>query len=51
MTDGVHAENTVGNGNPQADFLGEQQLSGTTKLMSTDEIGNERIIGLQLAGH
>ena len=51
MTDGVHAENTEGNGGPQADFFGEQQLSGTAKLMSTDEIGNERIIGQQLAGH
>ena len=27
ITDGVHTENTEGNGGPQADFVGERKLS------------------------
>ena len=47
IIDGVHTENTEENGGPQADGVSGQQSPDTAKLMSTDEIGNERIIGQQ----
>ena len=38
-------------GCPQADGDDGLHSPDTAKLMSTDEIGNERTIGQQLAGH
>ena len=43
----VQTENTEGNGGLQSDDVSGQQSPDTAKLMSTDEIGNERIIGQQ----
>ena len=49
ITDCLHTENTKGNGGPQADFVGEQQLSALASAWWAPlSINNKRIIRQQL---
>ena len=46
INDVVQTENTEGNGGLQSDDVSGQQSPDTAKLMSTDEIGNERVMDI-----
>ena len=45
ITDGVHTENTEGNGGPQADDGGEQELINDDRLLITDGVHTENTEG------
>ena len=40
ITDGVHTDNTDGNGGPQADFVGERKLSGINRELKENNFAS-----------